>query len=333
MLRTVQNFVVRRRPVAVLAALVAVGTVAPWDTPLFLLALVPLYGIAAHRSWRVAAAAVAALGAGVLVHALLYGPTASGPRLSLTVSNTAIAAAVAAIGAAAGERRRARERERVLLGEQAAAQERLRIAQELHDAVGHDVTLMIVQAQALGATAGDAAVSEATDSIAALGRRTMAEMSRTLRLLRHDGAEHAPQPGLAALDDVLDGARRAGVPVTLTMEGAARPLEPALDASAFRIVQEAVTNVVRHAAGAPASVTVRYGPRELELVIADAGPGPAAQHSAAAAGGHGLAGMRERVALFGGTLQAGGRDGAGGFEVRASLPYPAGTDADGGGAP
>ena len=321
MWRTARDFVVREHPVAVLVALLAVGAAVPVDTPASLLALVPIYGIAAYRSRRGAAVAVLALGASVLVHELAYGG-ASGPVMSQTVSNTAIAAAAAALGVATAERRRSRERERVLLAEQTLTDERLRIARELHDAVGHDVSLMIVQAQALGATAGDAAVKAATDAIAALGRHTMGEMSRTLKLLRHDGAEHAPQPGLAALDEVLDAARVAGVSVALTLEGTPRPLEPALDASALRIVQEAVTNVVRHAGGAPARVIVRYRAAELELVIADEGTGNGAADGGG--GGHGLIGMRERAALFGGTLSAGRADG-GGFEVRARLPYPDGA--------
>ena len=218
------------------------------------------------------------------MHALAYvgrsGPRSSRPPLA----TSATAALAAALGTVAAERSRARVRERLLLAEQALAEERLRIARELHDAVGHDVSLMIVQAQALGATAGDEAVRAATDAIAGLGRHTMAEMSRTLRLLRHDGAEHAPQPGLAALDDVLDEARRAGVPVALTVEGTPRPLAPALDASAFRIVQEAVTNVVRHAGGAPARVTLCYGRDALEVVIADEGERTRRGRDGAAAG-------------------------------------------------
>src|SRR5206468_2711206 len=109
------------------------------------------------------------------------------------------------------------------------------------DAVGHDVSLMVVQAQALGATAGDERVREATDSIADLGRRAMGEMHRTLRALRGD-AEREPRPGLDGLDEVLEGARNAGVPVTVAIEGTPRELPGSLDASAFRIVQEAVTN-------------------------------------------------------------------------------------------
>jgi signal transduction histidine kinase len=323
MLHRARVFVVQRRPAAVLAVLLAVAVASPVDTPATLLALVPIYGLAAYRSWRLAAAGVAAAGASTLLHALLWGPTASGPRMSLTVSSIAIGAVAAAVGAVTAERRRSREREAGLLAEQALTDERMRIARELHDAVGHDVSLMIVQAQALGATADDDDVREATDAIAALGRHTMGELSRTLRLLRHDGAEHRPQPGLAEIEEVLDGARRVGIAVSVTLEGTPRALAPALDASAYRIVQEAVTNVVRHAGGAPASVTVRYGPEELELVICD--EGVINGDAFAAPGGHGLAGMRERAAMFGGTLHAGRRDGDG-FEVRASLPYALSKD-------
>ena len=116
---------------------------------------------------------------------------------------------------------------------------------------------------------------------------------------------------------MLDGARAAGVPITLTVEGAPRALPPALDASAYRIVQEAVTNVIRHAGGAPAAVTVHYGDASLR---AD-GRRRGRRARRTNGGGHGLIGMRERVAAFGGTLDAGPRAGRG-FEVRAELPYP-----------
>jgi signal transduction histidine kinase len=317
MWQAASDVVLRRKSVVLLAVLLAAGAAVPLETPFPLLGLVPLYGIAAFRDWRAAVLAVVAVAATVCLHAVLYGPTKAGSVLAVTVSMTALATIVAAAGVASGERRRARERESALLAEQAVAQERLRIARELHDAVGHDVSLMIVQAQALGATAGDEAVRAATDAIADLGRHTMREMSRTLALLRNDAAEHHPQPGLAVLDEVLEGARRAGVSVTMSTEGAPRPLASALDASAYRIVQEAVTNVVRHAGGAPATVTLRFGASALELLIVDDGPGSRVP----AAPGHGLIGMRERAALFGGTLHAGPRDGDG-FEVRALLPYP-----------
>ena len=206
--------------------------------------------------------------------------------------------------ASAGARRGARAR---AARRAAVAEERLRIARELHDAVGHDVSLMVVQAQALGATTADArrARGDRRDRRRSAAGRWR-EMHRTLRVLRDDdAAPRAPQPGLDALDDVLDGARAAGVDVRIAIEGAPRPLDPALDASALRIVQEAVTNVVRHAGGAPATVTVRYRPDALELVVADEGGRRGRERRGG--GGHGLVGMRERAALFGGDARGGRR--------------------------
>ena len=182
----------------------------------------------------------------------------------------------------------------------------MRIAQELHDVIAHNVSLIVVQAQALGATAGDEHVKEATDGIADLGRRTMAEMHRTLRLLRaHDDAPGArPQPGLADLDDLLARSRAAGLHVELAVEGAPRRLAQSVDLSAFRIVQEALTNVVKHAGRARTA-------RDDHLRARGAGADDRRRRRRAAAtaprraGGHGLIGMRERTALFGGSLTAG----------------------------
>src|SRR5262249_38274248 len=133
---------------------------------------------------------------------------------------------------------------------------------------------------------------------------------------REDAVELTPLPGLGDLEGLLERSRAAGLPVELAVEGAPRALAQGVDLSAFRIVQEALTNVVKHADRAPTSVTITYGPRALELAIVDTGPGGS---SVAGAGGHGLIGMRERAALFGGTLTAGPRDGR--FEVHACLPY------------
>jgi signal transduction histidine kinase len=301
-------------PIVALAAVLAVGLALPFSTPFALVALWPLYLVARDEGPRAAAIGVAALGLAVLVHDAAWAGEVQLPALLISL---ALGGAAAAFGHAAGTRRAAGARERELLAERAAAEERMRIARELHDAVGHDVSLMVVQAQALGATATDPAVREGTDAIAALGRRTMDAMHRTLLVLRGDAARD-PQPSLDAIAEVLDGVRSTGVALTYAVEGAPRPLPPALDASAFRIVQEAVTNVVRHAGGAPAAVTVRYGADALELVVRDDGPGPRADGTP----GHGLVGMRERAGLLGGTLEAGPRDGRG-FEVHAVLPYEA----------
>jgi signal transduction histidine kinase len=292
----------RRHAIPILVAILAVGIAVPFSNPAAMVALVPVYWLAVDRGlWWAAGASV-----GVVLAQLITIDHVLEP-----VSAAVFCAGTVGIARFNVLRRGAAARERELLAEAAATEERLRIARDLHDAVGHDVSLMVVQAEALAATTGD----ERADAIAALGRRTMGELHRTLHVLRDDAAT-APQPGLEALDGVLDGARKAGVPITLTVEGAPRALPPALDASAYRIVQEAVTNVIRHAGGAPAAVTVHYGDASLELTVADGG-----ESRPANGGGHGLIGMRERVDAFGGTLAVGPRDGHG-FEVRAELPYP-----------
>jgi signal transduction histidine kinase len=201
----------------------------------------------------------------------------------------------------------------------AVAAERARIARELHDVVAHSVSTMVVQAEA-----GEALLDghprrarEAFASIQSTGREALAEMRRLLGLLRREDRELpiVPQPSMAHLEQLLGRVREAGLPVELEIEGHPRPLPPGLDLSAYRIIQEALTNTLKHAGRARAWVTVRYGDQELELEIADDG------HSAGngAGGGHGLAGMRERVRLFGGEVEAGKRAG-GGYAVRARLP-------------
>jgi signal transduction histidine kinase len=274
----------RRHAIPLLIAIVAVSLVLPFVA---LPALVPLYWIAADRGLRPAVAASA-----VMVLAQLAD-------LDHPLEPVSIAAfAAVTVGTARFVTIR-----RDLLAQNAAAEERLRIARELHDAVGHDVSLMVVQAEALAAVTGDARA----DAIAAQGRRTMAELHRVLR-------DDPERRGLNQLDRVLDGARRAGTPITLTIEGTPRELPQSLDASAYRIVQEAVTNVVRHAKGAPATVTIAYEEDTLRLTVTDAGGS-----STAISHGHGLIGMRERVDAFGGTLHAGPKDR--GYQVHAELPY------------
>jgi signal transduction histidine kinase len=215
------------------------------------------------------------------------------------------------------------DRERELLAERAVAEERVRLANELHDVVAHNVSLIVVQAQALGATAHDQAVTAATDGIAALGRQAMADMHRTLKLLRtsgDDAAARAPQPSLANLDRLLEQSRAAGLDVELTIEGHPRALAEGLDLSAFRIVQEALTNVIKHSRRAHTRVLVSYRPDALHLVIAN-DPTPTSDEPPQINGaGHGLIGMRERAALFGGTLVA-QPIADHGFQVRATLPY------------
>jgi signal transduction histidine kinase len=270
--------------------------------------------------------------AGNVVNILVDGDDLNfGPVIGFAVQSAAVVAFGLFVGArratldALRERADRLDRERELLADRAVAEERVRIAQELHDVVAHNVSLIVVKAQALGATVPDERVADATDGIADLGRQAMAEMHRTLKLLRtagDDAAERAPQPGLANLDKLLEQSRAAGLDVRLAVEGEPRELSQSLDLSAFRIVQEALTNVIKHAGHARASVTVGYRPQALELSVVDSGDATA-EHAPGAPGGHGLVGMRERAAMFGGTLTArplGDR----GFEVNAVLPYSEG---------
>ncbi len=156
--------------------------------------------------------------------------------------------------------------------------------------------------------------------MARTGREALGEMRHMLGVLRledgSDGGGRAPQPGVSDLGPLLEQTREAGLPVELRVEGAARPLSPGIDLSAYRIVQEALTNTLRHAGPTTARVLLRYRPDALEVRVSDSGRGAAAEPSG---GGHGLVGMRERVALFGGELTAGPVPG-GGFAVRAVLP-------------
>jgi signal transduction histidine kinase len=217
------------------------------------------------------------------------------------------------------ERARVLEREREANARMAAAEERVRLARELHDVVGHSVSVMVVQAGAERLAIGEERpeTREALLAIERTGREALAEMSRLLGLLRKEGEglALAPRPSLAQVDALVQTVRDAGVPVRLSVEGERSSLPPGIDVSAYRILQEALTNVLKHAGPAEASVVVRYGVREVEVEVTDDGRGAPAGNGA----GYGLAGMRERVQLHGGTLEA-GRASGGGFVVKARLP-------------
>jgi signal transduction histidine kinase len=210
------------------------------------------------------------------------------------------------------------EEEREERARTAAAEERARIARELHDVVAHSVSVMVVQAQAVQRVL-DGEQGPARDllgSIETTGRQALVELRRLLGLLRHsEEPELAPQPSLRQLDDLIEQVREAGLPVRLLVEGEPAPLAPGIDLSAYRIVQEGLTNALKHAGPAQARVTVRYSPSDLQLEIADDGTGVAGS----AGSGEGLLGMRERVALYGGELVS-GRGDDGGYVVRARLP-------------
>jgi signal transduction histidine kinase len=211
-----------------------------------------------------------------------------------------------------------RQRERVAVGE-----ERARIARELHDVVAHSVGAMVAQAQGAGRVL-DRDPERAREALAAIertGRNALDEMRRSLGVLRRTDADAplAPQPGMDGLGALVAQARDSGLEVELVTEGEPAPLPAGVDLSAYRIVQEALTNTLKHAGPVRARVAVRYAGDELELEITDDGaPGPP-RAQAVNGDGQGLLGMRERVALYGGELEAAHRP-EGGFVVRASLP-------------
>jgi signal transduction histidine kinase len=317
----------KRRPGLALGIIVAAGLCMPSNVMLALPAIIVVYTIAATGSLQAATTASAAVVAASIARPLIWNHLGAGELVTVLLE-CAVAVAFGLNTAsrratmdALRDRAERLDRERELLAERAVTEERLRLARELHDAVGHDVSLMIVQAQALGATSADESVHHATTGIADFGRHAMAELQRTLNLLRspiEDGATRAPRPGLAALEALLEQSRAGGLAVELQVEGAPVLLSASLDLSAYRIVQEALTNVRRHAGPARATVTIGYRPDALELTIVDTGTGAAANGS----GGHGITGMRERAAMFGGTLTAGPQPERG-YAVRATLPYEA----------
>jgi signal transduction histidine kinase len=211
------------------------------------------------------------------------------------------------------------ERERDLVAREAVVEERARIARELHDVIAHHVSMIVVQAGAerrvLDGDSGS--TREVLETIEEIGRGALTEMRRLLGMLRGDANESlTPQPGLSDVPMLVEQLREAGLPVGLQVEGERRELPVGIELSAYRIVQEALTNALKHAGEATASVNIRYGSDSLELEIADDGR---AGSSDASSSGHGLVGMRERVALYGGRFDA-SRNPTGGFVVRVLLP-------------
>ena len=249
----------------------------------------------------------------------------SGTLIGGTVSLIAYALQQRGKRAAELEQRAAKlERERERTESAAVAEERRRIARELHDVIAHSVTLMTVQAGAARLVLAEdpELARESVVSVEETGRHALAELRRLLGILRTDEGEASlvPQPGLARVDDLIALARRAGLPVELTIEGEPRVLPPGVDLTAYRIVQEALTNAHKHAGPAHAHVLLHYGNEAVELEVTNDGRiSPNGDDSV----GLGLVGMRERVALYDGTFEAGPRAG-GGYAVRARLPVEVG---------
>jgi signal transduction histidine kinase len=215
------------------------------------------------------------------------------------------------------ERAQRLEREQEAERARAVAEEQARIGRELHDVIAHNVSVMVVQAAAAN-DVFDTRPEDAREALRAIestGRGALAELRRLLGSVRGDGAQYAPQPGLDRLDDLLDQVRTAGLAVSVTIEGRPRELPAGIDLSAYRIVQEALTNTLKHAGATRADVALRYADDELGVEIRDDGTGA----GNGGGGGRGLVGMRERVALSGGSLAAGPAPG-GGYAVDARFP-------------
>ena len=331
----------RRRPLTVLAIVAAIALV--WtliplvaEQPLhhfnasFFAFIVSLYSAGLYAASKKASvvAALVALGSVLTAVAFLDKEFISRPRaFFFNASIVVVFFYIGYIGRVRRdylEERAARmEREREHEAHRAVARERARIARELHDVVAHSVGLMTVQAGAANLVFSqnpDAAFSSLS-SIERTGRQALGELRRLLGVLRSkdESGELSPQPGLDRLDELVADVNKAGVEVEMTVEGDLHDLPPALGLSAYRIVQEGLTNVLKHSGRwARVEVVVRRTQGELVLEVADDGRGvdPAASK---VGGGHGLIGMRERVALFGGRMSTGPRSG-GGFLVRTVIP-------------
>jgi signal transduction histidine kinase len=285
------------------------------------------YSVAAYSTLRRALAGLAITAAGSTVYGLANHDIMSGNTGNLWSAAFFATAVVAAWLAGVFVRSRreglvqaARTAAAEHQAEQAVADERARMARELHDIVGHNLSVVVLQAA--GAQAAGSPDAGTLEKIEASGRQALVEMRRLLGVLRQPSDQPglpslSPQPGVSQLAALTEGVRGAGLPVRLVIDGDAALLPAAVDISAYRIVQEALTNVLKHAGTARAEVTVSCLTDAVQIEVTDDGAGtcPGEQGS----GGHGLAGMRERAALFGGELTAGPRPG-GGFTVRARLP-------------
>jgi signal transduction histidine kinase len=324
----------RRYPVAVFATVAAAAFV-QWlaNIPIGgadFAALLALYTIAAYGRDRRAtiAAGLVAVGGVVLAATRLHGEH--------PLSSMIAALAVTAVALALGDDRRNRrayfdsleeraerlERERDAHAAVAASTERARIARELHDVVAHSLSIMVAQADGASYTVGSdpARASRAMTTVADTGRNALTEMRRLLGVLRPTASsgDLTPQPGVHQIAELVAKVRGAGLPVDLVVDGRVTELPAGMELAAYRIVQEALTNTLKHSGpGASAKVALRYEDHQLTVHVADDGAG--IRQPGDDADGQGLAGMRERATMYGGTLRA-GPDLAGGFTVTAQFP-------------
>lgn len=329
----------RQRPLEVLSFVVATDLLL-WaiagTRPAPLSPMIVLYTAAAERDRRTS---LRAFGIAALVGFPYVLDTAThlqGSKIAFQMLRLGFQAATLAAAWFAGEMVQARtaylteledraaraERERETEAARAVAEEKARIARELHDVIAHDVSLMVVQAGAAEEVFDDRP-SEARAALRRIdeaGRDALRELRRLLGTVLTGDAELEPQPSLERLDEVIERVRASGLRVTVEIDGSPRPLPAGIDLSAYRIVQEALTNVVRHAHATETRVAIAYMPRALELSITDNGRGAS---NGPRAHGSGIVGMRERAALVGGTVEASPASN-GGFLVRAVLPLEGG---------
>jgi signal transduction histidine kinase len=329
----------RRQPFPALVACLAAGVALALVTGVapFVAGLVPVlllvYAIAAYgRDEREQWAGLA------LAAAASLATCAAVPRLwtaSNVIFNLAVIAALWLVGMAVHARSRRADRlaaravraeqEREAAARAAVAEERARIARELHDVIAHAVSVMLIQTGAAEQTVASdrAAAEQALATVRRTGKGALLELRRLLDLLREhdDTQETSPQPGIEDVAPLVEQLRRAGLRVRLERTGACAAMTPGVGLAVYRIVQEALVNVLKHAPGARATVAVHATPEAVEVEVLDDGrdaPPPTAHSN----GGHGLVGMRERVQLYGGSFEAGPRPG-GGFRVAATLPLGA----------
>jgi len=339
-LATTLPLMVRRRwPLAVFAV-IALAAFGQWlgrvpMRPHDLAVLVALYTVAAYRPrrWAVAALGICVLGVVLewwqLALRTDYNPTGLLPPLVAVTATSVLGATLRTRRAyliELEERAVRLERERDAQARAAVAEERARIAREMHDMVAHRVGVIVAQAD--GATyVFDTAPDQARAAlkvIADSGRAALSELRRLLGVLRDDQQQTtAPQPGIADIDRLVSDLRASGLPVRYTVDGATADLEPGLALTIYRVVQESLTNTLRHAGPAtPTAVMVRQRRGAVEVQVADDGPaenGQPARQPVPPGSGHGLVGMAERIAMYGGTLQAAPRS-SGGWQVKVVVP-------------
>ncbi|MFE7958894.1 sensor histidine kinase [Streptomyces sp. NPDC057413] len=324
----------RRHPVQALAAVLVLQSAIDLSIPMGphfgAVLMVAVYSVARNRAWPVTAGAAAV----TALVTMLSQSDFPVPSVEAGIAAVASTTLVAASGLTVARWQREVDANRRLLADRAVAEERRRIARELHDIVAHHITTMQLMAGGARANLADPeVVREALVTLESSGRLALREMRQLLDVLRAgdepDATPVSPQPGADDLGRLVEESRRAGLPTAFTVRGPRRPLPPTVGLTVFRIVQEGLTNARKYAGPASASVVLTYRPDGITVEVRDDGRGVPSQDARhePVRGGYGLIGMRERVALHGGILEAGPRP-EGGFAVVAELPLAADETAE-----